>query len=147
MTILTYMHTHITTHISTLTLTLCIDKATPSSPTTASEGLREGMIVSIEPGYYEPGHFGIRLENLYVVTRAEPEPLLPSSTASHFLRFQSLTFIPFQKSLVDERLLSEAQRGWLAEYHRGVLKEVGPLLMTEGEVSWLQQACEGFIPE
>ena len=95
----------------------------------------KGMIVSIEPGYYAPGDFGVRLENLYIVTEAA------SSTGSSFLQFDQLTFIPFQRSLIDTHLLSARQLTWLNQYHQEVRAVVSPLLQTPVEVAWLDAAC------
>jgi Xaa-Pro aminopeptidase len=94
-----------------------------------------GMILSNEPGYYLPDHYGIRLENLLMVQPAE----LPDATKP-FLRFETLTFAPFDRRLIDTALLDPAERDWLNAYHARVLAEVRPHL--EGAVAeWLSAAC------
>jgi Xaa-Pro aminopeptidase len=94
-----------------------------------------GMILSDEPGYYLPDHYGIRLENLLLVQPAE----LPDATKP-FLRFETLTLAPFDRRLILPGLLTPAERAWLDEYHARVLREVGPAL--EPEVSdWLAASC------
>ena len=76
------------------------------------EALLPGMIVSNEPGYYEPGAFGIRIENLLLV-REDPD-------FAGMLGFETLTFAPIDRRLIDAGLLSPAERGWLNAYHMRV---------------------------
>ncbi|MGE0416284.1 MAG: M24 family metallopeptidase C-terminal domain-containing protein, partial [Acetobacteraceae bacterium] len=94
-----------------------------------------GMILSNEPGYYLPGHYGIRLENLLLVQPTE----LPHATKP-FLRFETLTFAPFDSALIDPDLLEGAEINWLNAYHAEVLAKVGPHLGAE-ERAWLESAC------
>jgi Xaa-Pro aminopeptidase len=98
--------------------------------------IAEGMILSDEPGYYLPGAYGIRLENLLLVRQAElPDALKP------FLRFETLTLAPFDRTLIDIGLLTPAERDWLDVYHGRVLAEVGPLLPPE-VAEWLAEVCK-----
>lgn len=97
--------------------------------------LAEGMILSDEPGYYLPGQYGIRLENLLLVQKA----VLPEATRP-FLRFETLTLAPFDRRLLDPAMMSASEREWLDTYHARVLAEIGPRL-DEAERAWLQQAC------
>jgi Xaa-Pro aminopeptidase len=98
----------------------------------ASTPLKVGMINSIEPGYYQPGWGGIRLENLYEVI-AIPEP-------EGWMGFRSLTWIPFDGRLIDWELLNEAQRAWLDEYHRQVYV-MHYATLPEQDAAWLKCAC------
>jgi Xaa-Pro aminopeptidase len=104
----------------------------------SEEPLQAGMIVSNEPGYYEPGWGGIRLENLYVVVPADDMP--PHPSGKRWLQLVPLTLIPFDKRLIDWALLSEAERAWLRRYHQQVLDTIGPLL-DDAARSWLHEAC------
>lgn len=97
--------------------------------------LAEGMILSDEPGYYLPGQYGVRLENLLLVQKAE----LPAAQRP-FLRFETLTLAPFDRRLLDPAMMSAAERGWLDAYHARVLAEVGPAL-EEDTLAWLVAAC------
>jgi Xaa-Pro aminopeptidase len=97
--------------------------------------LREGMILSDEPGFYAAGEYGIRLENLLLVVPAE----LPLATRP-FLRFETLTLAPFDRALIEPALLTTAERAWLDAYHARVLAEVGPLLEPD-VAAWLGTAC------
>ncbi len=97
--------------------------------------LREGMILSDEPGFYATGEYGIRLENLLLV--------VPSSipgAAKPFLEFETLTLAPFDRALVDVALLTQAERDWLNAYHARVVAEVGPAL-DGATAAWLAAAC------
>jgi Xaa-Pro aminopeptidase len=98
--------------------------------------LRTGMILSNEPGYYKTGEYGIRIENLQVVTEAEQVP--GGERPMH--GFESLTVAPLDRKLVEPSLLSPAEREWLNAYHAKVLAVVGPQL--EADVrAWLEDAC------
>ncbi len=96
--------------------------------------LEPGNIQSNEPGYYEPGAFGIRIENLVEVVK--DEAIAPRD----FLRFDTLTLCPIEKRLVDPELLSAGERGWLDAYHARVLDTLGPDLDGD-ERAWLEGAC------
>lgn len=98
--------------------------------------LREGMILSNEPGFYLPGHYGIRIENL-LLTRAAPQ--LPGQ-AKPFLEFETLTLAPYDRRLIDLPQLSPVERAWIDAYHARVLAEVGPALEAEA-AAWLAAAC------
>lgn len=93
----------------------------------AQRKLEAGMVTSIEPGYYREGWGGIRLENLYlVVDDGEDE------RGRGWLRFEPLTFIPFDRRLIDESLLDAGEKAWLDAYHARVREELaGHLEPTE----------------
>ncbi len=94
-----------------------------------------GMILSNEPGFYLPGGYGIRLENLLLVQPAD----LPGA-AKPFLRFETLTLAPFDRTLLDARLLDVWEREWLDAYHARVWQAVGPALGGAAR-GWLEAAC------
>jgi Xaa-Pro aminopeptidase len=102
------------------------------------EPLKAGMIISNEPGYYKTGEYGIRIENLVLVVPAgaeggfEPEKKL--------LGFETLTFAPIDRNLIETDLLSAAERKWVDDYHEGVLRIVGPQLDGEAK-TWLEAQC------
>lgn len=102
---------------------------------TGTEKLLEGMILSNEPGYYKPGSYGIRLENLIIVTPAVDEA--DGDIAMH--GFETLTLAPFDKRMLRTSLLTRDELHWLDEYHQRVLSEIGP--MVGGAVlAWLEKA-------
>jgi Xaa-Pro aminopeptidase len=94
-----------------------------------------GMILSNEPGYYFPGHYGIRLENLLLVREATM-----AGASKPFLQFETLTLAPFDRRLIDPGLLETAELAWLDAYHARVLAEVGPHLERPAR-DWLALAC------
>ncbi len=100
------------------------------------EPLLPGMIVSIEPGYYREGAFGIRIETLAVVTPA----VVPEGGDRAMLGFETLTLAPIDRRLIDGALLVPAERAWLDAYHARVLEAVGPLVDAE-TLRWLRAAC------
>jgi Xaa-Pro aminopeptidase len=97
---------------------------------------KPGMLLSNEPGYYLPGAYGIRLENLLLVQPAAARP----GGVKPFLEFETITLAPFDRALIDPALMTEAERGWLDAYHARVLAEVGPKLPAAAR-SWLAAAC------
>jgi Xaa-Pro aminopeptidase len=70
---------------------------------------KEGMIVSNEPGYYENGKFGIRIENLVTVKKVK-----------NYYKFKNLTLAPIDKSLIQKELLNNSEIEWLNDYHSKV---------------------------
>ena len=104
----------------------------------SDEPLQPGMVVSNEPGYYEEGWGGIRLENLYVVMPDDDMP--PHPSGKRWLQLESLTLIPFDERLIDWSQLSDAERAWLVRYHQQVEETIAPLLNTDDR-TWLQEAC------
>lgn len=116
-----------------------------------TEVLKPGMIVSNEPGYYEDGNFGIRIENLLEILFVKPEDNessknesdKPKSPQKKFMKFAKLTMIPIQKNLIDIRLMTDHEMDWIDGYHAEVLEKVGARL-EEGSpaLTWLQCACE-----
>lgn len=75
--------------------------------------LQAGMILSNEPGYYKAGGYGIRLENLVLV--------VASKQRDGFLCFETLTLAPFDARLIDDAMLTSAERQWLSAYEQAVL--------------------------
>lgn len=100
--------------------------------------LQAGMILSDEPGYYEPGAYGIRLENLLLVEAREI-----AGARKPFLGFATLTLAPFDRRLIDVSMLSVGERAWVDAYHARVLAEVGPALGVT-ERAWLAAVCGGL---
>jgi Xaa-Pro aminopeptidase len=97
------------------------------------------MILSIEPGYYREGAYGIRLENLVLVT--EPEEITGGEQA--MMRFTPLTLAPFDKRLIDQDLLTKAELKWVNGYHRTVWKTIGAELKGP-EKAWLKDATRAI---
>ena len=103
---------------------------------TGMASLKPGMILSNEPGHYRPGEFGIRIENLLVV-RKDGESMNKRSR----LCFETLTHVPFDRRLIDTRLLGPWERNWIDTYHSEVREKIGGLLSASAR-RWLDSATE-----
>jgi Xaa-Pro aminopeptidase len=99
-----------------------------------SIALQPGMIVSNEPGYYKTGAYGIRIENLVAVRKAEIE-----GADRRYLEFETLTLAPIDLACVEPGLLTEPERSWLNAYHRRVRETIGPTV-DEATRAWLAGA-------
>lgn len=99
------------------------------------EPLRAGMILSNEPGYYKTGEYGIRIENLVLVVEREV-----AGAEKPMLGFETLTFAPIERRLIDVSMLSLAERQWVDAYHASVIKIVGPQL-AGADKAWLEAQC------
>jgi len=100
-----------------------------------SVALKPGMIVSNEPGYYKEGAYGIRIENLVVVTEAAPIP--GGDRPMH--GFETLTLAPIDRRCIARDLLTDEERAQLDGYHARVREIVGPELNGDARV-WLEAA-------
>ena len=107
-----------------------------SSQAGGDEPLQAGMFLSNEPGYYKTGEYGIRIENLVLVVPVEID-----GAEKKMLGFETLTFAPIERRLIDVALLSAEERAWVDSYHARVVEIVGPQL--DGEVkNWLLEQCK-----
>ncbi|OCA06914.1 aminopeptidase P family protein [Wolbachia endosymbiont of Trichogramma pretiosum] len=88
-----------------------------------------GMILSNEPGYYIPGKYGIRIENLMYIERRE----------NVFLSFKQLTSVPYDKKLIDIQMLTEDEVKWINSYHQFVYKNIENCIKDK---EWLKRVCE-----
>lgn len=104
-----------------------------------------GHLMSNEPGYYEDGAYGIRIENVMTVvetnvlhTLRKDKPL----DTQRMLGFETLTRVPIQKKLIDFGLMTDLEVGWLDRYHGKVLRDLTPFMQIEEELKWLKKECE-----
>jgi len=116
---------------------------------TNTVGLKEGMVVSNEPGYYEEGAFGIRIENLLVARRAEVAGVGGKPfNERKYLGFTQLTHVPIQTSLIDPSLLTKAEIEWLDSYHSRVWERISPLLERgSAAYEWLRKSTQPLQAE
>ena len=91
------------------------------------------MVTSNEPGVYLAGRYGIRTENLTLVTEAG------ESEFGRFYRFETLTLCPIDKRAIDRSLLTCEEIEWLDQYHKMVYERVSPLL-DDTHKAWLKNA-------
>ncbi len=101
--------------------------------------LEPGMILSNEPGFYKQGEYGIRIENLLVVKEATEI----KGSERPMLSFETLTFAPIDRNLIETKLLTRDELQWLDEYHARVLKDVGSF-MSGDDLVLMKQACAPF---
>jgi len=83
------------------------------------------MVVSNEPGYYEEGKFGVRIESLLIVV---PRDTPYRFSNKEFLGFETITLVPLQHKLIDTSLLSDEDIHWLNAFHKDVREKILPLL-------------------
>ena len=97
--------------------------------------LKEGMVLSNEPGYYKNNDYGIRIENLILIIK---------SKFKNFLEFETLTLFPFEIELIDPKLLSFEQKKWINDYHEKVFKKLKNFL-NEEERNWLKNKTKTIL--
>jgi Xaa-Pro aminopeptidase len=102
-----------------------------------TQPLEPGMIVSNEPGYYKNGAYGIRIENLQVVTPAADI----DGGERPMLGFETLTLAPIARELIVKQMLTKEELAWLNTYHRRVWQEIGPQL-DDAAKAWLEAATQ-----
>lgn len=105
-----------------------------------SVALQPGMVLSNEPGYYKGGAFGIRIENLVMVTEAEDR-----GGERPMMRFETLTKAPIDRRLIDVAALRPDERAWVDTYHRNVRQAIAPHL-DEEDRAWLEAATAPLDP-
>ncbi len=104
------------------------------------EPLQAGMFLSNEPGYYKAGEFGIRIENLVLV---EPREIAGAEGA--YFGFETLTFVPIDRSMVDASLLTPQEIAWWNDYHAQVRDILLPQLTRPedaGVRAWVEAGCQ-----
>ncbi|ELK06692.1 Xaa-Pro aminopeptidase 2 [Pteropus alecto] len=128
--------------IGNIDLSRLVFPAATSGPVgfqSSSITMGKGMFTSIEPGYYQDGEFGIRLEDVALVVEAKTK--YPGT----YLAFEVVSLVPYDKNLIDINLLSPEQLQYLNHYYQTIREKVGPELerrqMLE-ELAWLQQHTE-----
>ena len=87
--------------------------------------LEDGMILSNEPGYYEEGKFGIRIENLIFIKKIKKK-----------LFFENLTLAPLDKELIDEKMLTKKEKDYIFKYHLMIYSKLSNFLNYK-EKKWL----------
>ena len=102
----------------------------------AQEPLKANMVVSNEPGYYEKGNFGIRIENLCIIKQKET-PL--TFEGMSFLGFETISLVPIQKKLMNIEDLSVQEKTWINDYHQLIWEKVSDRLSPEAK-EWLEES-------
>lgn len=91
-----------------------------------------GTLTSNEPGFYEEGSHGIRIENLVLCQ--------PVEDSTDFLEFETVTLFPIDTTMIDMNIMSNSEISWLNNYHARVFRELKPFLDNDG-VQWLEMKC------
>ena len=84
--------------------------------------IKQGMVISNEPGYYKNGEYGIRIENLEVVSKKYLK------NSENFLYFENLTRVPFELELINKEILTIDEINWINLYHEKVYRELANLI-------------------
>jgi len=95
-----------------------------------------GMILSNEPGYYKPGAFGIRIENLVLVEERAIEGM-----EGKYLGFETLTFVPLDRKLIEKALLTAEEIAWVDAYHTQVRALLSPRLSGD-DLAWVERETQ-----
>jgi len=95
----------------------------------------EGMCTSDEPGIYIEGSHGVRCENLLMCQKAE------KNLYGQFMRFETLTFVPFDTEAIDLSVMEPSDVRLLNAYHEAVYEKISPFL-SEEERAWLKDATK-----
>ena len=111
---------------------LNVHEGPPRFSKTGTAPIEPGMVLTIEPGVYFEGRFGIRIENMVIVAARE------TSEFGDFYGFETVTFCPIDLALVDFSLLSRDEIAWLDSYHRLVFDTLAPHLAPD-EREWLRR--------
>ena len=90
--------------------------------------LKEGMVVSNEPGYYLENKFGIRIENLVFIKKINNK-----------LYFENFTFVPIDKDLIEEKMLNNSEKNYLFNYHLQTYSKISPFL-NQKQKKWLAKS-------
>lgn len=100
--------------------------------------LEPGFLTSNEPGYYEEGSFGIRIENVCIVREAEVKGP-PGGSEKPFYGMERVTMAPIQKKMINSKLLDDAERRWVDAYHKECYEKLAPLLQGDKTtLAWLE---------
>lgn len=100
--------------------------------------LKEGMFITDEPGLYRTSKWGIRIENMLAVEKAE------ITDFGQFMKFETLTLCPYDRKLIETSMLTSEEKEWLNSYHSQVRKRLTKFLNVE-ENAWLEEQTKNFI--
>ncbi|KAM3071960.1 hypothetical protein ACMFMF_007357 [Clarireedia jacksonii] len=102
--------------------------------------LAPGNVISNEPGYYEDGSFGIRIENIIMVKEVETKHQFGDKP---YLGFEHVTMVPYCRKLIDESLLTRREKHWLNEYHADIFSKTRDFFKGDSlTMKWLERETE-----
>ena len=104
--------------------------------------LAAGNVLSNEPGYYEDGNFGIRIENIIMVKEVETSHKFGDKP---YMGFEHVTMVPMCRKLIDVTLLTETEKQWLNEYHREVFEKTKDYFKNDPlTMKWLERETQPY---
>lgn len=107
-------------------------------PNAAKNALKPGHLISNEPGYYEEGEYGIRIENVMYVKNSGY-----LYNGKKFYEFETVTRVPYCRNLIDKELLSSEEKQWINNYHRACWNDLSPSFDKQSlEYNWLKRETE-----
>ena len=108
----------------------------------AEVALAAGNVTSIEPGFYEDGSYGIRIENVAIVKEAETTHKFGDKA---FLGFEHVTMVPYCRSLIDPALLTDREKEWLNAYNDVILANTKAYFEKDPlTTAWLERETQAF---
>jgi len=105
----------------------------------ANVPLQPGQFISIEPGHYETGKFGIRIENMCLIVPDEKH----TTDEMEWYKWEPVTMCPVDLKMIDKSLLDRTEKDWLNAYHKKVYKKIAPLLDADHR-KWLKKATRSI---
>lgn len=104
--------------------------------------LQAGNVISNEPGYYEDGAYGIRIENIVMVKEVKTTHMFGDKP---YMGFEHVTMVPYCRSLIDTELLTAGEKEWLNNYHADILEKTkGYFENDELTMAWLKRETAPF---
>jgi Xaa-Pro aminopeptidase len=112
--------------------------------TNTENALAAGNVLSNEPGYYEDGAFGIRIENIFIVKNIEETTYKLKD--KRFLGFENVTMVPYCNNLIDSSLLTQREKDWVNEMNRQTIEKTRNLLQDDAlALDWLKRNTEPLV--
>jgi len=104
-----------------------------------NEPIREGHLLSNEPGIYREGEYGIRIENVLLCKK------YTTNEFGSFLCFETLSFCPIDRQMIDKNILNNDEIHWVNHYHEKVFEKISPLVSDQEVLAWLKMQCAPLI--
>ncbi|CAH3190793.1 unnamed protein product [Porites evermanni] len=117
-------------------------RITKGCPKSYERPIVPGMFQSDEPGYYKDGSFGVRLETIILAVPAKTENTFNDV---EYVTFESVSFVPYWKNLINLDIMTSTEIDWLNKYHKDCREKVGKMLKDQGKqdvYDWLVEITE-----
>ncbi len=95
--------------------------------------LEVNMVLSDEPGVYRTGKHGIRIENMMIVRPFEENEF------GKFLQFETVTLFPYNRKLIDLKMLTDKEIEWINQYNQRVFEKISPYIKEDKILDWLKE--------